>query len=354
MNDVAYWGMLPSLTSNQKDRNTLVTLMSVFICIGQFSVAGILPTVIAGNAVKAYRIAALIIALCFIGFQLLTFFGVRERKRHDNYDKLSLKDMFKIFLRNDQLIAIGISYLLFTVGSGLLIVFAVNFFYFEFGYSQGGNLIFMFTVMYGLGTLISQAMFSLFTSHFSRKKLLKLCTVALIAFYVLLMMFGYIIPKNTILLNVIGFFIFFFQGIFNLVLIVMLNNTIEYDEYRYNERHESIISTVRSFGAKLGGAVNQGISALILIISGIYAISQKITDLEVLSGKGEIAKSEVFSRAGKYISTVEFSQTFILRIGMVLIPVITILLSYIVIRRKYKIYEDEYERIVGEINKRNK
>ena len=58
MNDIAYWGMLPSLTSNPKERNTLVTLMSIFICIGQFSVAGILPTIVAGNAVNAYRVAA--------------------------------------------------------------------------------------------------------------------------------------------------------------------------------------------------------------------------------------------------------------------------------------------------------
>lgn len=349
MNDIAYWGMLPSLSSDPKERNTLVTLMSVFICIGQFSVAGVLPTLVAGNAVKAYRNAAIVIALCFVGFQLLTFFGVRERKRQENPDKLSLKDMFRIFRRNDQLIAIGISSLLYNIGSGLLIVFAINFFYFEYGYANGGNLVFIFTVMYGLGTLLSQVVYPALAARFSRKVLLRGMTVLIFLGYAMLMMFGYVLPKNAILLNAIGFLIFFCQGLYNLIIIVMLNNTIEYDEYRYHERHDSIISAVRSFSAKLGGAINQGISALVLIISGIYTVSQRITDLEIQAGKGEIDSSKVLNQAGEYISRVAGYQTLILRVGMVAIPILAILSCYVLIQKKYKIDEAEYERILGEI-----
>ena len=103
MNDIAYWGMLPSLTSDSKERNLLVTLMGIFICIGQFSVAGVLPMITAGNAVNTYRIVALVVGLCFVGFQALTVIGVKEKKHasEENVDKLSLKDMFKIFARND-------------------------------------------------------------------------------------------------------------------------------------------------------------------------------------------------------------------------------------------------------------
>lgn len=66
----------------------------------------------------------------------------------------------------------------------------------------------------------------------------------------------------------------------------MLNNTIEYDELRFGERHDSVISAIRSFSVKLAGAVNQGISALVLIISGIYTVSQNISGLEIEVGKG--------------------------------------------------------------------
>ena len=215
---------------------------------------------------------------------------LKERPRQELKEKLSLKDMFRIFGRNDQLITIGIASFLFNIVNGLLIVFAVNFFYFEFGYEQGGNLVFLFTVMYGLGTLISQAMFALLSKHFSRMSLLRIFTCTIVLGYVLLMLIGYVLPKNVILINAIGFLIFFSQGLYNLVIVVMLNNTIEYDEFRYGERHASIISAVRSFSAKLSGAMNQGISAVVLIISGIYMISQQITDLEIESGKGTLTR----------------------------------------------------------------
>lgn len=354
MNDISYWGMLPSLTSDPKERNSLVTLMSVFICIGQFTVAGILPTMVAGNAVNAYRIAALVIALCFVGFQLLTFFGVRERPRQENKNKLLLKDMFRIFGRNDQLIFISIASLLFNIGSGLLIIFAVNFFYFEYGYADGGTMIFIFTVMFGLGTLLSQAAFSSLSNRFKRMTLLRIFTAMIFIGYTMLMMFGYVLPKNAVLLNIIGFVIFFSQGLYNLIIIVMLNNTIEYDEYRFNERHDSIISAVRSFSAKLGGAINQGISAMILVISGIYSVSQKITDLEIQAGKGELASDMVLTKAGEYISQVDSYQTLILRIGMVAIPVVAMTFCYIIIKSKYKIDENEYNRMIQAIEEKRK
>ena len=351
MNDISYWGMLPSLSSDPSVRNTLVTLMSVFICIGQFSVAGVVPTVIAGNAVNAYRIVAMAVAFGFVFFQTITYLGVRERPRTDAAEKVTLRYMFQIFARNDQLIHDGTASLLFNMGTNLLILFGVNFFYFEFGYSEGGNLIFLFTVMYGLGTLFSQALYAFAAKHMSRRSILNMCMAALIIGYVLFFGFGYFIPKNIVLLNVIGFFIFFFQGFFNLTVIVMLNNTIEYDEYRFHERHDSVISAIRSFSVKLAGALNQGVVALTLILSGIYAISQNISSLETQVGKGTLTSDEALSQAGSFISSVAPMQTLLLRIGMTAVPVATLLGAFFILQKKYKIDEAEYKRIVEQIEK---
>ena len=135
-------------------------------------------------------------------------------------------------------------------------------------------------------------------------------------------------------------------------VVVMLNNTIEYDEYRFNERHESIISAVRSFAVKLSSAINQGIQALVLIISGIYTISQKISSLENQAGAGKISSEEVLLQADNYISTASSLQRMTLRLGITLIPVLVITSAYILLKRKYKIDEDEYNRLVNEIEKR--
>ena len=145
---------------------------------------------------------------------------------------------------------------------------------------------------------------------------------------------GYILPKSVILLNIIGFLIFFSQGAFNMTMIVMLNNTIEYDEVRFHERHDSIISAVRSFATKLASAVDQAVVALILIISNIYAITSE----------------NVIVQADKFIQTADAGQRFILRLGIVAVPVVAIGAAYILIRRKYIIDERKYEELVAEIN----
>ncbi len=354
MNDIAYWGMMPSLSSDPKERDTLVTLMSIFICIGQFSVAGLLPTMVAGNAVVAYRTAAIVISACFIAFQLLTVIGVRERPRQsiESGEALSIKRMFKIFKRNDQLIVIGIASLMFNIANGLLISIGMNFFYFEFGYKEGGNLVFLFTVMYGLGTLLSQCAYPLFMKKLSRMQTLSVMVVLNFIGYLGLYSIGYVLPKNTILLNIFGFIIFFAQGVCNLLVIVMLNNTIEYDQYRFNERHESVISSVRSFSAKLASAMNQGIIALILITSGIYQLSQNISDLEIEAGKGLITSEEVYVKADGFIASATASQLFVLRTGMISVPIIAMIICFVLIKKKYYIDEKKYSEMVEEIKRR--
>lgn len=352
MNDIAYWGMLPSLSSDPKERNWLVTIQGIFICIGQFTVAGLLPSLVAGNAVVAYRTAAIVIALLFVGFQLLTFLGVTERPRSVETEALSFADMIRIFLRNDQLIAAGVALLLFQVGSGLLIMIGMNFFYFEFGYSEGGTLVFLFTVMYGIGTLASEASYAAIASRFSRKQILSTMLALIILGYTMFMMVGYVLPKNVVLLNVIGAIIFFAQGAFNMVMIVMINNTIEYDEVKYGERHDSTISAVRSFAVKLASAIDQGVVALILIVSGIYTISQNISQLEIQAGKGDITQDAVLGQAESYIVLASAGQKLLLRLGIVLVPIIAITIAYVIIRKKYIIDEAKYQKLAEELEKR--
>ena len=134
----------------------------------------------------------------------------------------------------------------------------------------------------------------------------------------------------------------------------MLNNTIEYDEYRFSERHDSVISAVRSFSVKLAGALNQGISALVLILSGIYVTSQGISELEIEVGKGTLTSESALGQANEAIAAVQPWQTFALRLGMVLIPVLTLLAAYLLIRKKYRITEEEYDRMVGEMKAKGK
>ena len=127
----------------------------------------------------------------------------------------------------------------------------------------------------------------------------------------------------------------------------MINNTIEYDESRFNERHDSVISAVRSFSVKLAGGINQGLSALVLILSGIYAKSQAISALEIKVNRSEMTKEAVLTEANGILSGIGLSQALSFRMGMILIPVFALTVSYVVIRRKYHIDESEYEKLLA-------
>lgn len=128
----------------------------------------------------------------------------------------------------------------------------------------------------------------------------------------------------------------------------MINNTIEYDEAKYHERHDSVISAVRSFSVKLAGGINQGLSTLVLIVSGIYAKSQSISALEIEVNRGELTSQEALLEANRYIKEISSAQGFMFRLGMVIIPVLALVISYVIIRRKYHINEEEYAKLIQE------
>ncbi|MCR4790274.1 MAG: glycoside-pentoside-hexuronide (GPH):cation symporter [Treponemataceae bacterium] len=353
MNDISYWGMLPSLTSDAKERTRLITVMSIFICVGQFAVAGVIPMIVAGNAVSSYRWVALVVAAAFVLCQLLTTFGCVERHRatEDNVEHLSLKDMFKIIGRNDQLICSGIAVLLFQIGASLLIAFGMNFAFLQFGYTKGGSIAFFLTLMYGLGTLLSQCTFPLFVKYMRKKMIIVVSTITLTVFYILFFLSGFVIPMNAIALYVFAFMIFYAQGLFNMTLLVLLNNTIEYDEFKFHERHDSVISAVRSFATKLASALDQGITTLVLIVSGLYSLTRNIAELETEKGKGLLSAEEVLSKADGLISAADSWQLLVLRIGMCIVPIILLVVTMIILQKKYKIDEEMYENMVKELGK---
>ena len=85
-----------------------------------------------------------------------------------------------------------------------------------------------------------------------------------------------------------------------------------------------------------------------------YAISQKISGLEIKAGIGELTSENVIVQADKFIQTADAGQRFILRLGVVAVPVISIGTAYILIKRKYIIDERKYEELVAEIKSTNK
>lgn len=354
INDISYWSMLPALTSEEAERSRITSMVVVFASIGAILAAGVTPMLVSGNAIHRYAQIAVFVALFFLGCSYMTGILAKERIRVEHNDKISLKEMFHIIRNNDQLTVMAAVVFLYSLGNGLMVAFGFNFFTFEYGYSAGGGKQFVFTITYAFATLGAQMCFSRINKNWNRKQIMNFSIVLIVTGNLALMAFGYIIPKKDILLYLIGLISFFGQGLFYVNMLIMLTNTIEYNEYNTGKRYESIVFSLRPFMVKFASAIQQGILAAVLMISGIYSYSLKIADLEKSKGKGMITSEVVLKKADDIVHTAVTHQGMlvVLRIGMAIIPLMLILSGYVLTVKKYKIDEKMYEQMLATIKSR--
>lgn len=402
MNDISYWDLLPALTSDKKERDNLTTMVAVFASVGAFISGGLVPIITPGRMVVAYRIISIVSAIVFLGCQLLVFFGVHDNKEDkfienkvDNMskvddEKITLKGMLKILFSNKQLMVMAVVVFLYSLGSAILNAFGQNFFYFKFGYLDkgdgtlaGGLMMTIFTVIYALGTIISQAVYPSLANKFKRDVLVKYSLSLVVIGYTIFFFVANLLSGMVcfIILCVLGIFIFAGQGVFYLTMLVMLTNTIEYGEWKTGKNHSAIAFTIRPFMVKLAGAFQYGVVAITLIICGLNIITDSVGQVEVAIGMftentskleclaylkdsgHNIAKIESFIAAnGNFLdglkayasSLFETSNASLwgLTTAMCVLPIIMFIIAWIVVKKKYIINEELYETILKEIEER--
>ncbi|PKL38905.1 MAG: hypothetical protein CVV44_08530 [Spirochaetae bacterium HGW-Spirochaetae-1] len=349
MNDIAWWSMIPSLSSEAKTRDQLMTLVSLFVNVGAFAVGGLIPVLTTGNAVEAYRMIALVCALVFFASQGAVLLFVKENRDYEKKEKLRFTDMFKIVSKNSQLLwSVASVFLLYLLGA-IINSLGMNFFYFEFGY-QGASMS-IFIIFYALGSLVGTGIYPVLTGKFNRAQLLRYSVYIMTMGYLIMFSTGYVpfIPQSIWSFCAGGFIIFTAQAVMYLIILVQLTNTIEYDQYLTGKRNEAILFSLRPLTAKASGAIQQGIVSLILIVSGIYSLSNKISTLEQQNvGAG----ADISEAANAIISQASPDMLLMLRCGITLVPMILSWVTYFIIKRKYFIDEEVYDVILEELKLR--
>ncbi|MBU3915036.1 glycoside-pentoside-hexuronide (GPH):cation symporter, partial [bacterium] len=317
INDIAWWSMIPCLSSDAKTRDQLMTLVSLFVNIGAFAVGGLVPVITTGNAVEAYRVIALICALVFVASQVAVLLFVNENRDFERKEKLYFTDMFRILKKNSQLLwSVASVFLLYLLGA-IINSLGMNFFYFEFGYE--GESMFTFIVFYALGSLVGTGIYPALTKKFNRSQLLRYSVCVMTVGYLIMFSTGYLpfIPHSIWSFCVGGFIVFASQSVLYLIILVQLTNTIEYEQYLTGNRNEAILFSLRPLTAKASGAVQQGIVSLILIVSGIYSLSNKIATLEQNNvGVG----ADISAEANAIINQASPDKLLMLRVGITLVP----------------------------------
>ena len=282
MNDIGYWSMLPSLSSRKNERNTVAMLTVFFAGIGAFAGQGIVTFLTPGDMVFGYSISSIIIVAFFIGCQIMTAIGVKERPRTsiENEAKVSLKHMWNTIKKNDQVLWMTLSMLFYNIGSGLLVALAYNLYYLEVGYDSNS---FYFIVIFGIISIVANLLYPKLAKLLGRKKLQLISIMIAIFGYAGIALLGWwqaVLPFNIITLSIFGVFVFTGQTLFYMASIINMTNCVEYNELKQGERNEAVVSTLRPFMAKFASALQYGITTLVLAVSGVFILSQNISLME--------------------------------------------------------------------------
>ena len=326
LNDIAYWSMMPALSTDQKQREKIGSFARICADVGLFAVVvGIVPATnalsqAAGSEKQGWFLFAVIIAFMMLGFQAITLIFVKEHKGYfKEEEKTSLREMFRVLFQNDQLMWVAASMSLFMIGYCTTTSFGLHFFKYAYG---DENMYSIFALVLGVSQLTALGVFTWFRKRFTRRKLYTGATVLVVLGYVLF----FFAPMDMAYIGVSGVLIFVGEAFIQMITLMSLADCIEYGQWKLGKRNESITFSVQPFINKIGGAIANGVLGLTLIISGINAAQ---TPQDVPAG-----------------------GITVMKLSMLILPLIAIVAAYVVYMMKFRIDEKRYAGILSDLKGR--
>jgi Na+/melibiose symporter-like transporter len=395
MNDIGYWSMLPSLSNDSKTRSKLTTNVAVAASIGTaFMTLGmyVLPGLIPFSTAQIYAGAATLVAILFLASQLAIYFLCKEKKRdpkqEEASEKSTLLDLFKIVIKNKQLLVVVLALLLFQFGEFILTGIGQNYFYMLFGYggNRGGLVTTAILAVYILSTIIAQLFYPLLRKKFTNKQILTMMGLTILIGYIAFLLIAFPLFKETPLaynqitynsdgsINplwiaggsmwmyyVFAFFFFGATGVFYLAILVLFQNAIDYQEWKYGERKESIAFAWRPLDVKLASGLNRGLQFIVYAATGTTAFINAISNAEGKYNAQHNAGYNETLAATLRDTTIESARGSIKSsqlaiFGIIIITVILVCFgaAYALLMFGFKIDDKMEEQIVAELAKRHK
>ena len=371
MNDISYWGMIPSLARNSADRDKLTSLTVFCASMGGGICGIILPILttgdlaLGGSAVKAYAYTAVVFVALFLIFQSITLIGVKEDKSHPApTEKISIKSVVETFKNNDQLRWIALAFLFtqFIPGAALTM-----YIYFQFGYN--GTLLMLFYFFNSVGTISVNVFFPILSKKLTRARLVRLAWIFEIIGGLGILATGMFFPNDTFSFTIPYFnatitlkylvmsFMYFFCGFgttaFYMSFMICIANTTEYNEYKFGKRSEGVIFSTRAFLTKLGSAINTLVVMLFYILIGVNHETNAIADLEQKANIGTITGEQKMAEIGKILQSIAPMKTYALLALVAFCTIGTYTVAYIIFKKKYFIDEAYFEKLTEELEQRN-
>ena len=339
LNDIAYWSLMPAISKDQTVREGVGAFARICANIGMFAMVLIylnVPSVFSflGNTDRdIYFGFAIIISIIMWIFQSITLIGVKEDRSYiEKTEHTGLKDLWRALIGNDQLMVTAVSMALFMIGYCTTTAFGT--YYFKYAYGDE-DVYMVFAAVLAVAQLTALMVFPLFRKKFTRKQLYTGSMITVTAAYIIFFLSFEWLP----LIVVAGLALFFAQAFIQLLMLLFLADAVEYGEWKLGKRNEAASFAVQPFINQFGGAASKGVVSFTLIISGINAIINSITENP--------------DKEADIIAAIPDGPIWIMKIAMMIFPLICIVVGFVIYHKKFKIDEKMYAKILSDLEERN-
>ena len=262
--NLPYGSLLAVCTRNQSDRSSMAAYRMIFGFLGVL-VVGTLTKPLVGkftNEQTGFQVVAAIYAVLAAIIIWTVFANVKEKVTPVKTQRYNLKEMLKILTINKPLIVICSAVLFVT--TAITIRSAVGMYFFKYNMARED----LFPLF--MGIIVISMILGCVAANFLRKKLEKknLYILGMIIFAIgdIGIFFS---PYSAI--NLIIFFTVLAglgTGIFYVLLLAMVADTVEYAEWKTGKRAEGMIYSAYTFTAKLSAALGGAAAGLLLSLVG--------------------------------------------------------------------------------------
>jgi len=280
-----------------------------------------------------FKYFTLIVSVLFFAFILVTCLAIKE-KSNVEVQNVSVKEMFRALLQNDQAMATVITIVMVNSATYITSNLMIYFFKYDLaGASWRTNYTWFTTFGGGMQILAMMAFFPLLRKFMDTQKMFYVCIFSAIGGYLILLVLALTGVSVVFPFFVPGFFIFAAVGILNVLTTIFLANTVDYGELKNNRRDESVIFSMQTFVVKLASGVAVLVASLCLTI---FKISDSDSAYEAVNGSFVAGLKERIAGIMENGATVVSNNSVIgLRCVMTILPIVVLIAAFFVYKSKY-------------------
>ena len=327
--DVAIWSMVPAMSFDSKEREITATFARIGSVFGaQLVTVMVIPIVLffskdanggVGDANGWLAFALIGGGVSLLGAVILGL-GTKEQASalRENKKETTFKEVFSILGKNDQLMWIAITFLIFCFGQDLVNSFQMYYFAYILGDSTYLSFLGIINVIIGL---LAVALFPVLTTKFKRRNLFFYSIIIMI---VALIIYAFAGTNSVLVLIAAGLFNLP-QPLVFLVVLMTITDTVEYGQLKIGHRDESLILSIRPLVNKLSGAVTSAIVGFTAVWVGMSgkATADSITD----------------------------SNKMMFELIMFAVPIVFMLIATLLYKTKVTLTEEKHAEIVKELER---